>query len=75
MLDVLVWIGWIAGMALLAAMTGLALYTVRQRRLIMIERDATERIKAFEDRAPKQSPVPHANVSRPSASRPNAENG
>lgn len=50
MLDILAWFGWIAGMALLAAMTGLALYALRRRRVMEMERDAAERIKAFEDR-------------------------
>lgn len=50
MLDILAWIGWIVGMILLAAFTGLALYTLRRRRVMHMERDAAERIKAFNDR-------------------------
>jgi cytochrome c-type biogenesis protein CcmH/NrfF len=50
MMTVLIWIAWLIGVALLVAMTGLALYVMRQRRLIAIERDAAERIKAFEQR-------------------------
>jgi hypothetical protein len=48
--SLVVWTGWFAGMALLAAMTVLAFWTLRHRRVVMMERDAAERIQAFEDR-------------------------
>jgi hypothetical protein len=48
--SIVVWIGWLAGMALLAAMTVLAFWTLRHRRVVMMERDAAERIKAFQER-------------------------
>ena len=37
-------------MLLLAASSALALYTLRRRRIIHMERDAAERIKEFNDR-------------------------
>jgi Mn2+/Fe2+ NRAMP family transporter len=43
-------IGWAVGLALFCAMTVLAFVTLRHRRVVMMQRDATERIKAFHDR-------------------------
>ena len=50
MLDILAWIGWSVGVIVLAAASGLALYGLRRRRVMHMERDAAERIKAFNDR-------------------------
>jgi UPF0716 family protein affecting phage T7 exclusion len=44
------WVGWALGLILFAAMTVLAFMTLRHRRVVMMQRDADERIKAFNER-------------------------
>jgi hypothetical protein len=44
------WLGWAVGVALFSAMVALVFATLRHRRVVMMQRDADERIKAFHDR-------------------------
>jgi hypothetical protein len=46
------WLSWIIGLGLGFALLVIAVMTLRHRRVIMMERDAAERIKAFHDRQP-----------------------
>jgi hypothetical protein len=46
------WVLWTLGLAVCGAMIVLAFMTLRHRRVVMMQRDADERIKAFHDRQP-----------------------
>jgi hypothetical protein len=51
------WLGLALGVALFSAMIILAFATLRKRRVVMMQRDADERIKAFHDRHAVPTPT------------------